>query len=56
MKKVVLKRWLENVLIGFCVFGLFLVGILDHNDIRLYIYGTILIVLPLLLIAKYGRD
>lgn len=56
MKKVVLKRWLENVLIGVCVFGLFLISILEHNDITLYIYGIILIVLPIILLAKYGRD
>ena len=56
MKKVYLKKWLENLLIGFCVFGLFLIGILEHNNVTLYIYGTILVVLPTILLVKYGRD
>lgn len=56
MKKLVLKRWVENFLILVCVFGLFLDCILEHNDITLYIYGTILIILSSVLLVKYGRD
>lgn len=56
MKKLVLKKWIEFILYAVMMYGLFLVGIFEHNDISLYIYGSILFILSSGLLLRYGRN
>lgn len=56
MKRLVFKKWVELLMILIIANGIYLIGILEHNSLGLYIYGTLLVVVPSFLLVKYGRN
>lgn len=60
MKKIVLKKWLNNLLIGIATISFLLVAITIESDLTIQylqfvIVNVVLFTLSTLLLIKYGR-
>lgn len=55
MKRLVLKKWVELLLVGISFIGLFIVAAFEWNTIVPYLIGMTLLVIPSIIEFLYGR-
>ena len=56
MKRLVFKKWVENLLLILTAIGWFIVAAFEWNSIIPYVIGLLLMLIPSLLVGAYGKS